>query len=62
MLFDWLVVGQVVATNPAHSVRVPKHVVKRGKTPVLTPDEARKHSTASMSRLWSACAIGRSSA
>ena len=28
--------------NPAHSVRGPKHVVKRGKTPVLTADEARK--------------------
>ena len=27
MLFDWLVTGQVVATNPAHSVRGPKHVV-----------------------------------
>jgi len=42
MLFDWLVVGQVIATNPAHSVRGPKHVVKRGKTPVLTPAEARQ--------------------
>src|SRR5271157_2837793 len=42
MLFDWLVVGQVVATNPAHAVRGPKHVVKRGKTPVLTPAEARQ--------------------
>ncbi len=42
MLFDWLVVGQVVASNPAHSVRGPKHVVKRGKTPVLTPAEARR--------------------
>jgi integrase/recombinase XerD len=42
MLFRWLVVGQVAATNPAHSVRGPKHVVKRGKTPVLTPAEARK--------------------
>lgn len=42
MLFDWLVVGQVVATNPAHSVRGPKHVVKRGKTPVLTRDETRE--------------------
>ena len=41
MLFDWLVVGQVLATNPAHSVRGPKHVVRRGKTPVLTADEAR---------------------
>ena len=40
MLFDWLVVGQVVATNPASVVRGPKHVVKRGKTPVLVPEEA----------------------
>ncbi len=28
--------------NPASSVRGPKYVVKRGKTPVLTADEARK--------------------
>src|SRR3984957_12213399 len=28
MLFDWLVTGQIVATNPAHAVRGPKHVVK----------------------------------
>ncbi len=41
MLFDWLVTGQVLATNPAHAVRGPKHVVKRGKTPVLTTDQAR---------------------
>src|SRR5258708_32530250 len=41
MLFDWLVVGQVLATNPAHAVRGPKHVVKRGKTPVLTADQVR---------------------
>jgi hypothetical protein len=30
-----------LATNPAHAVRGPKHVVKRGKTPVLTSDQAR---------------------
>jgi hypothetical protein len=29
-----LIVGQVLAINPAHAVRGPKHVVKRGKTPV----------------------------
>jgi site-specific recombinase XerC len=34
MLFDWLVTGQVVPTNPAAPVRGPKHVVKTGKTPV----------------------------
>jgi integrase/recombinase XerD len=42
MLFDWLVVGQVLAINPAHAVRGPKHVVKRGKTPVLAADDARR--------------------
>src|ERR1700720_138201 len=41
MLFDWLVTGQVIATNPAHAVRGPKYVVKGGKTPVLASDEAR---------------------
>ncbi len=41
MLFDWLVVGQVLATNPASSVRGPKHSVRKGKTPVLAADEAR---------------------
>ncbi|RUL84352.1 tyrosine-type recombinase/integrase [Tautonia sociabilis] len=42
MLFDWLVTGQVVPVNPAASVRGPKHVVKRGKTPVLSAEDARK--------------------
>jgi len=41
MLFDWLVTGGILASNPATSVRGPKHVVKRGKTPVLTADQAR---------------------
>jgi integrase len=35
------VTGQVVPTNPAHSVRGPKHVVKKGKTPILTREETR---------------------
>jgi len=42
MCFDWLVTGQVVASNPAASVRGPKYVVKRGKTPVLSAEEARQ--------------------
>jgi site-specific recombinase XerD len=42
MLFDWLVTGQVVPTNPAAPVRGPKHVVKTGKTPVLEGTEWRK--------------------
>ncbi len=42
MLFDFLVVRQVVPFNPATSVRGPKHVVKRGKTPVLAAEQARE--------------------
>ena len=41
MCFDWLVTGGILAGNPATSVRGPKHVIKRGKTPVLTTDQAR---------------------
>ncbi len=41
MLFDWLVTGHVMETNPAHAVRGPKYVVKKGKTPVLNVEEAR---------------------
>ena len=42
MLFDYLVIGQVVPHNPAASVRGPKHVVKRGKTSVLQASQARQ--------------------
>lgn len=42
MLFDWLITGQVMPTNPAAAVRGPKHVVKTGKTPVLDAPEWRK--------------------
>jgi site-specific recombinase XerD len=42
MLFDWLVVGQVIAVNPASPVRGPKYSVKKGKTAVLSAEEARK--------------------
>jgi integrase/recombinase XerC len=40
-LFDWLVTGHVLRSNPALSVRGPRHVVRKGKTPVLDPAEAR---------------------
>jgi site-specific recombinase XerD len=42
MLFDWLITGQVVPTNPAAAVRGPKYVVTTGKTPVLDGSEWRK--------------------
>lgn len=41
MLFDWLVIGQVIPMNPASSVRGPKYVIKKGKTPVLSAEDAR---------------------
>ena len=41
-LFDYLTTGGILEVNPAASVRGPKYVVKRGKTPVLSAEEARK--------------------
>lgn len=41
-LFDWLVTGQIVAVNPAHAVRGPSYSMRKGKTPVLSPAEARQ--------------------
>ena len=42
MLFDWLVIGQMMPTNPAHAVRGPKYSLKKGKTPVLSREETRR--------------------
>jgi site-specific recombinase XerC len=41
-LFDWMVIGQIMPVNPAAAVRGPRHIVRRGKTPVLDPAEARQ--------------------
>ena len=41
MLFDYLIIGQVIETNPAAAVRGPSYSNKKGKTPVLDTDEAR---------------------
>ena len=41
MLFDWLVVGHVLDTNPAHAVRGPKYIAEESRTPVLDREEAR---------------------
>lgn len=42
MLFDYLTTGGVVPFNPASSVRGPKLVVDKGKTPVLSAADARR--------------------
>ena len=39
--FDWLVSGGTLEANPATSVQRPRHVVRVGRTPVLSDDEAR---------------------
>src|ERR1700687_624078 len=42
-LFDYLTTGGILEVTPAASVRGPKYVVKRrGKTPVLSAEEARQ--------------------
>src|SRR5437868_9595781 len=41
MLYDFLVVRQVAQMNPAHAVRGPKYVVKKGKTPVWSREDAK---------------------
>ena len=38
-LFDYLVTGGILLSNPTSSVRGPKYVVTQGKTPVLSGDE-----------------------
>lgn len=42
MLFDWLVIGQIVPFNPASSVRGPRYSIRKGKTTVLSAQETRK--------------------
>ena len=39
MLFDWLVTGQVMASNPAHAVRGPRHSVMKGSTTVMSSED-----------------------
>lgn len=42
MLFDYLVVGQVLEMNPAAAVKGPSYSANKGKTPVLDTEEARR--------------------
>lgn len=41
MLFDWLVVSQVVPHNPAASMRGPKHSTAKGKMHMPSREEAK---------------------
>jgi integrase len=42
MVFDYLVLGQIMPTNLAAAVRGPKYSTRRGRTLVLSADEARQ--------------------
>ena len=42
MLYDFLVIRQLVPVNPTASVRGPKYVVKRGKTPVWSREDTKR--------------------
>ena len=37
-----MVIGQIMPTNPAAAARGPRHIVRRSKTSVLDPREARQ--------------------
>lgn len=41
-LFDFLVTGHVVVSNPAQSVKAPRYQINQGKTPILSAEDARK--------------------
>jgi integrase/recombinase XerD len=45
MLFDWLVTGQVLPSNPAHAVRGPRHSLIRGATTVMSSQETSEFLT-----------------
>jgi integrase/recombinase XerD len=59
---DFLVVWQITTFNPARPVRGPKYVVKKGRTPVWTREDAKKlldsNSTDSVSGLRNLALIG----
>ncbi|NJR43936.1 tyrosine-type recombinase/integrase [bacterium] len=41
-MFDYLVTGQIIPSNPASSVKPPKQVSDGGKTPILQAEELRQ--------------------
>jgi len=41
-LFDYLVIKQIIESNPTHSVKAPKLVRRKGTTPVLTNEEMKQ--------------------
>lgn len=42
VFFNWMITGGVLPANPAAAVRAPREVIRRGKTPVLFGEDARR--------------------
>ena len=62
MLFDWLVTGQVVPSNPAHSVRGPRSLGQQGRNAgAVLRGSNRAATRAWMFQAWWGCATGPSS-
>jgi hypothetical protein len=59
MLFDWLITGQVLPTNPAAAVRGPKHVVKTGPRRCSRAPNGASCSTPFRPRRYAICATAR---
>jgi site-specific recombinase XerC len=57
MLYDFLVIRQLVPVNPTASVRGPKYVVKRGKTRSEAVRTLRSFWNRSRATIWPGCAI-----
>jgi site-specific recombinase XerC len=51
-LFDWLVNGQVMPVNPAHTVRGPRHVVTSGQTPLEKAAAMANHASTRTTQLY----------
>ena len=55
-LFDWMVIGQIMPTNPAAAVRGPRHIVRAARRPCSIRPRRASFSTRSTPRPSSACA------
>ena len=62
MLFDWLVVGHVLDSNPAHAVRRPKYSQKKARRRYSTATKHGRSSRRLIPARLPACVTGRSSA
>jgi hypothetical protein len=58
-LFDWMVTGQIMPTNPAAAVRGPLHIVRRGKKFRIGPPDDHEFLPVEILRLDPDAAVAR---